>query len=83
MALWVYVMYLSDGVRQHGLGHFLRISLFPPGVPWPIYFLLTPIEFLQVFVLRPATLGAATRGQHDLGPPAAGADVRRHAVLPL
>jgi len=56
MALWVYVMYLTDGVRQHGLGHFLKASLFPPGVPWPIYFLLTPIEFLQVFILRPATL---------------------------
>ena len=56
MALWVYVVYLGEGVRKHGLGHFLKVSLFPPGVPWPIYFLLTPIEFLQVFVLRPGTL---------------------------
>jgi F-type H+-transporting ATPase subunit a len=56
MALWVYLMYLTDGVRKHGLGGYLKASLFPPGVPWPIYFLLTPIEFLQVFVLRPATL---------------------------
>jgi F-type H+-transporting ATPase subunit a len=56
MALWVYVMYLSDGVRKHGLGGYLKASLFPPGVPWPIYILLTPIEALQVFILRPATL---------------------------
>jgi len=56
MALWVYVMYLWVGVRQHGLGGYLKASLFPPGVPKAIYLLLTPIEFLQVFVLRPATL---------------------------
>lgn len=56
MALWVYVMYLGAGVRKHGLGGFLKSNLFPPGVPWPIYLLLTPIEALQIFVLRPATL---------------------------
>ena len=56
MALWVYVMYLTDGVRKHGLGGYLKANLFPPGVPKPIYLLLTPIEALQVFVLRPATL---------------------------
>ena len=56
MALWVYVMYLGAGVRKLGLGGFLKSSLFPPGVPWPIYLLLAPIEAIQVFVLRPATL---------------------------
>ena len=56
MALWVYVMYLSAGVKKHGLGGYLKGSLFPPGIPWPIYILLTPIEALQIFVLRPATL---------------------------
>lgn len=56
MALWVYVMYLGEGVRKHGVGGFLKANLFPPGVPKPIYILLTPIEFLQVFILRPATL---------------------------
>jgi len=56
MALWVYIMYLTVGVKQHGLGKYLKNSLFPPGVPWPIYILLTPIEFLQVFFLRPFTL---------------------------
>jgi len=56
MALWVYVMYLGAGVRKHGLLGYLKVNLFPPGVPWPIYLLLTPIEALQIFVLRPATL---------------------------
>lgn len=55
-AVWVYVTYLSAGVREHGVGGFLKTSLFPAGVPWPLYILLTPIELLQVFILRPATL---------------------------
>jgi F-type H+-transporting ATPase subunit a len=56
MALWVYLIYLGAGIHQHGLWRYLRLSLFPPGVPWPVYILLTPIEALQVFLLRPATL---------------------------
>ncbi len=56
LALWVYVMYLAAGVKEHGVGTYLKNSLFPPGVPPFMYVLLTPIEILQVFVLRPATL---------------------------
>jgi F-type H+-transporting ATPase subunit a len=56
LALWVYVMYLGAGIRAQGLGGFLKNNLFPPGVPVFMYVLLTPIEFLTVFVLRPATL---------------------------
>ena len=56
LAAWVFVMYLGAGIRALGLGGFLKNSLFPPGVPLFMYVLLTPIEFLTVFVLRPATL---------------------------
>ncbi len=56
LALWVYVMYLSAGIRAHGLGGYLKASLFPPGVPPFLYVLLTPVEFLTVFVIRPVTL---------------------------
>lgn len=56
LALWVYVMYLGAGIRAQGFGGFLKSNLFPPGVPPLMYVLLTPIEFLTVFVLRPATL---------------------------
>jgi F-type H+-transporting ATPase subunit a len=55
-ALWVYGMYIGAGVKKFGVGGFLKNNLFPPGTPWPIYILLTPLEFLQVFVIRPATL---------------------------
>ncbi|WP_350339756.1 F0F1 ATP synthase subunit A [Actinotalea lenta] len=56
LAAWVMVMYLGAGIKHQGLGGFLKNSLFPPGAPWYMYFLLTPIEFLQVFLLRPGTL---------------------------
>lgn len=55
-ALWVWIMYLGAGVKQHGVAGYLKVSLFPPGVPWPLYVLLTPIELLQNLILKPATL---------------------------
>lgn len=56
MALWVLAMYLFRGVQRFGLFGYLKNSLFPPGVPWFLYVLITPIEALQVFVFRPLTL---------------------------
>ncbi|ROS78472.1 F0F1 ATP synthase subunit A [Cellulomonas sp. PhB143] len=55
-ALWVFVMYLAAGFKRFGFGGFFKHALFPPGVPKVLYLLLTPVEFLQVFLLRPATL---------------------------
>jgi F-type H+-transporting ATPase subunit a len=52
----VWILFNAAGIRAQGVGGYLRSVLFPPGVPWPIYFLLTPIEFFSVFVIRPATL---------------------------
>jgi F-type H+-transporting ATPase subunit a len=51
-----YVMFIYLGIRKHGLWPYLRMNLFLPGVPWPLYFLLTPIEFFSTFILRPVTL---------------------------
>ncbi|MBI9116135.1 F0F1 ATP synthase subunit A [Sanguibacter suaedae] len=56
MALWVYVVYLASGIQKFGLFGYLKTNLFPPGVPWFLYVLITPIEILQVFVFRPVTL---------------------------
>lgn len=50
-----YFMFVFLGLRHHGLTY-LKDVAFPPGVPWPIYILLTPIELLSTFVLRPFTL---------------------------
>ncbi len=55
LALIAYVAFIYAGLKKHP-GTFLKSSLFPPGVPWPIYFIVTPIEFLSIFILRPITL---------------------------
>lgn len=55
MALAAYVVFIYAGVKKHG-GHFFTASLFPAGVPKAFYILVTPIEFLSTFILRPVTL---------------------------
>ncbi len=56
-AVIAYVAFIAAGIKAHsGGGHFLKSQLFPPGVPWPVYILLTPIEFFSTFILRPLTL---------------------------
>lgn len=56
LALWVMLDYWGAGIRKFGFVGYLRNTLFPPGVPWPIYFILAPIEFLQIVIIRPASL---------------------------
>lgn len=51
-----YVTYIGAGIKVQGVGHFFKSQLFPPGLPWPIYFLITPIEAFSTFIIRPATL---------------------------
>lgn len=55
-AAFAYVTFIGAGIKARGGWGFFREQLFPPGVPWPVYFLLTPIELFSVFVVRPATL---------------------------
>ncbi len=52
LALWTFVTYVYFGVKKHGFGGYLKHETMPPGVPWPIYILLVPIEFLQVVLIR-------------------------------
>jgi len=55
-AVITWVLYIYTGAKEQGLGHYVKGSLFPPGVPKPIYLLVTPIEFVSTFILRPVTL---------------------------
>ncbi|WFR68755.1 F0F1 ATP synthase subunit A [Curtobacterium flaccumfaciens] len=55
LAIVAYVAFIYAGLRKHP-GTFLRNSLFPPGVPWYLYIIVTPIELVSTFVLRPVTL---------------------------
>lgn len=55
LALLVWVIYNYQGFKHQGLGY-IKSSLFPPGVPPALYILVTPIELLQVLIIRPASL---------------------------
>ncbi|TIH34533.1 ATP synthase F0 subunit A [Subtercola vilae] len=55
LAVVSYVTFIYAGVRKHP-GAFFKNSLFPPGVPKPIYIIVAPIELVSTFVLRPITL---------------------------
>lgn len=56
LAVISYVLFNYLGIRQHGFWAYVKMNLFLPGVPWPMYFLLVPIEFFSTFILRPLTL---------------------------
>ena len=56
MAIVAWLTFNIAGIRKHGFLHYMKMNLFPPGVPAPIYVLLTPIEFFSTFILRPVTL---------------------------
>ena len=56
MAICSLLLFISVGVSRQGFFRYFRTALFPPGVPWPIYLLLTPIELVSTFVVRPVTL---------------------------
>ncbi|MBB4072132.1 ATP synthase F0 subunit A [Leucobacter sp. OH2974_COT-288] len=55
MAVVAYIAFIYAGVKKNPAG-FFRNALFPPGVPVWLYPIVTPIEFLSTFVIRPITL---------------------------
>jgi F-type H+-transporting ATPase subunit a len=55
MAICSLLLFISVGISQQGLAYF-KNALFPPGMPPLIYILLTPIELISTFVVRPVTL---------------------------
>lgn len=50
-----YATFIYAGVKKSP-GKFFKNSLFPAGVPKAIYVIVTPIEFISTFVIRPVTL---------------------------
>lgn len=55
LAAAAYVTFIYAGVKKHGI-HFFKNALLPSGVPPAFYVLVTPIELLSTFILRPVTL---------------------------
>jgi F-type H+-transporting ATPase subunit a len=56
MALVVWLVYNTVGVKHQGFFGYLKNSCFPPGVPKALYVLVAPIEFISTFVVRPFSL---------------------------
>jgi F-type H+-transporting ATPase subunit a len=56
LALLVWVLFNAVGVIKQGPLKYLKSSLFPPGVPKALYLLVTPIEFVSTFLVRPFSL---------------------------
>jgi F-type H+-transporting ATPase subunit a len=55
LAIVSYVTFIYAGIKKSPK-NFFKNSLFPSGVPWPIYIIVTPIELISTFIIRPVTL---------------------------
>jgi F-type H+-transporting ATPase subunit a len=55
LAVVSYVTFIYAGIRKSP-GNFFKNSLFPSGVPWFLYIIITPLEFISTFIIRPVTL---------------------------
>lgn len=56
LAIVVWLVFNVAGMKAQGVGHYFKEALFPPGVPKALYVLVTPIEFISVFLVRPFSL---------------------------
>jgi F-type H+-transporting ATPase subunit a len=56
MAILVWLVYNVVGMVKQGPIHYFKSIAFPPGVPKPIYLLVTPIEIVSVLLVRPLSL---------------------------
>jgi F-type H+-transporting ATPase subunit a len=56
LAVLVWFIYNIVGAVRQGPLKYFRNSCFPPGVPKPLYVLVTPIEFVSNFLVRPLSL---------------------------
>jgi F-type H+-transporting ATPase subunit a len=55
LAIVAYVTFIYAGIKKNP-GAFFKNSLMPSGVPWPLYIIIIPLEFLSTFIIRPVTL---------------------------
>ncbi len=55
LALVSYVTFIYAGIKKSPK-NFFKNSLFPAGVPKPLYAIVTPIELISTFIIRPVTL---------------------------
>lgn len=51
-----WIVFVAVGIKEQGLAGYFGGLAFPPGVPKPLYVILTPIELVSNLLLRPFTL---------------------------
>lgn len=56
LALISWVVFLYLGIKRAGFVGYFKDMMFPPGIPWPVYILLAPLELFSTVVVRPVTL---------------------------
>ena len=56
LALLVWVLFNFVGIKSQGFFGYFKSMAFPPGVPWPLYILITPIEIISTLFVRPLSL---------------------------
>ena len=56
LAIFTFVIFHYVAIKHKGILPYLKEIMFMPGVPKPVYILLTPIELATYFVVRPLTL---------------------------
>ena len=55
-SLLVWLIFNVVGIAKQGFFHYFKNIMFPPGVPKPIYILVTPIELVSTIIVRPLSL---------------------------
>jgi len=56
LGIITFVVFHYVGIRHHGIIKYMKDILFMPGVPKPVYILLTPIEIATYLIVRPLTI---------------------------
>jgi F-type H+-transporting ATPase subunit a len=67
LAVLVWVIFNVVGIVKQGTGAYFKSVLFPPGVPKAMYILVTPIELVSVFIIRPFSLAVRLFGNMFAG----------------
>ena len=56
LAILSWILYNAVGIKKWGFFGYLKKMTVPHGVPWPLLFIIIPLEFLSNFITRPITL---------------------------
>ncbi len=56
LALLVWAIFVVVGIKKQGPFGYLKNTGFPPGVPKALYLLVTPIELVSTFIVRPLSM---------------------------